>query len=104
MLPVPDFNRIKEKGNNFNLLGKAKVKILIVASCILLAMITAQLVFAANLATDGEKLSRIYEEMEKLEAENTKLRIEIAQDSSLTNLAKLAEESGFAKPSKVITP
>lgn len=104
MLPVPDFKKNQRNENSFNLIGKVKVKILIVFSCILFTLIAAQLVFAANLATDGEKLSRIYEEIERLEVENTRLRLEIAQNSSLTVLSQKATESGFVKPTKVITP
>lgn len=104
MLPVPDFNRNQRNENSFNLIGKIKVKILIVFSLALFVLITVQLVFAANLATDGEKLSRVYEEIARLETENTRLRIEISQNSSLTNLSQKAAESGFVKPAKVIAP
>lgn len=104
MLPVPDFKRSRSNENSFNLLGKVKVKILIVFSIVLFATVTAQLVFAASLATDGQKLSQIYEEMEKLEEENTRLKVEIAQNSSLVNLSQEAAKTGFQKPDKVITP
>lgn len=104
MLPVPDFYKDKKQENDFNLIGKVKVKLLIVFSCMLFGLITAQLVFANSLATDGQKLQAIHEQIEKLETENTKLKVEIAQNSSLSSLSQKAQESGFGKPSKVITP
>ena len=102
MLPVSDF-KIKKK-DNFNLIGKSKVKVLVIIGLLVSASFFAQLVFANNLATDGEKLAKIHEEIKKLEAENTTLKVEIAQESSLNTLSEKAQKLGFAKPSQVITP
>lgn len=103
MLPVSDFSRTAKQESDFNLIGKVKVKILVIFSCMLFALIFAQLVFANNLATDGQKLSQVHEEIEKLQDENTHLKVEIAQNSSLFELSKTAEESGFQRPAKIIT-
>ena len=61
-----------------------------------------QLVFASNLAVDGQKLSQFDEEIRQLEAENTNLRVKIAQESSFTNLYQKAQRLGFQNPSEVI--
>ena len=63
-----------------------------------------QLVFANGLATDGQKIAQVEEEIQNLESENTILRVEIARKSSLVSLSKKAAEDGFKKPSLVITP
>ena len=62
------------------------------------------LVFANGLATDGQKIAKVEEEIQNLESENTILRVEIAKKSSLVSLSKKAAEDGFKKPSLVITP
>ena len=104
MNKLTDFRKNHKQENNFNLIGKIKVKILIAFSCMLFLLISAQLVAANNLATDGQKLQQIYEEIEKLEAEETRLEVEIAQNSSLAVLSQKAQESGFRRPAKIITP
>lgn len=101
---IKDFNTKKENNNNFNLIGRVRVKVLVVAAVLAATLITAQLVFASNLATDGTKLSEITGEIAKLEAENTTLKAQIAQNTSLTSLSKKAQELGFEKPTKVIVP
>ncbi|MDP2632972.1 MAG: hypothetical protein Q8P25_04610 [Candidatus Curtissbacteria bacterium] len=96
--------KIERKEPNFNLVGKIKVKVLVAFTVFALALIFTQLVFANNLATDGNKLSNTNEEITKLERDNTTLKAQIAQESSLTVLSQKAKESGFEKPTKVIIP
>lgn len=93
-----------EHKDSFNLIGRIKVKVLVAFTIFALALIFTQLVFANNLATDGNKLSNINKEIAKLERENTSLKTQIAQESSLTVLFQKAKESGFEKPTKVIVP
>lgn len=96
--------KIEHKESSFNLVGKIKVKVLVFFTIFAIALIFTQLVFANNLATDGNKLSNINEEIAKLERENTTLKTQIAQESSLTVLSQKAKEFGFEKPTKVIIP
>ena len=102
MLPT-DF-KIEQNKPNFNLIGRVKVKVLVVASILAATLITAQMVFANNLATDGNKLSNVSDQITRLERENISLKVEIAQESSLSSLNKKAQDFGFVKPQKVITP
>ena len=96
MLPVTDFR--KQNKNSNNLTGGIKVKILIVLTCTTGLLFFAQLVFANGLATDGHKLAQIETEIQKLEAENTTLKVTIAQESSLLALTQKAKDNGFIKP------
>lgn len=102
MLPVSDF-KIQKK-NSPNLIGKIKVKVLVIIGFLVATSFFAQLVFANNIATDGQRLAQIQEEIKKLEAENTTLKVKIAQESSLVTLSQKAQELSFSKPSKIITP
>lgn len=110
MLPVPDFTKTKYRENrqvaqtDFNQMGKVKVKVLVVFSFAFFSLVFAQLVFANNLATDGQKIADVYTQIRELEEQNTQLRVEIAQNSSFSNLVQKAQQDGFAKPDKVITP
>ena len=73
------------------------------AICFLVAsLFVSQLVFANNLATDGQKLSSVDDQIKELEAQNTTLKMQIAQASSFVNLSKKAKDLGFSKPSKLI--
>lgn len=96
--------KIEQKENTFNLIGKIRVKVLVVTAVAATALIFVQLVFANNLATDGHKLSNVNDEIARLERENTNLKAQIAQQSSLVSLSKKAQELGFEKPAKVIIP
>ncbi|HSX18702.1 MAG TPA: hypothetical protein VLE91_01050 [Candidatus Saccharimonadales bacterium] len=87
-----------------NLIGRVKVKILVVFCFVFASLIGAQLVFANNLATDGPKISEIYTQIDQIEAQNTQLKVQIAQNSALASLQKEAQSQGFAKPAKVIAP
>lgn len=99
-----DLNLNFKKKNDFNLMGKIRLKVLVVSSLLITALLATQLVFANNLATDGQKQSEVEEEIQKLAAENTSLKIQIAKEASLSNLAKKAIELGFSKPFQIITP
>lgn len=96
--------KIKNNQTNLNLVGKIKVKLLVVATLMVFTLIFAQLVFANSLAVDGQKLSKIEEQIKSLEAENTTLKVEIAKESALSNLDDKAEQKGFKKPKEIIIP
>jgi len=102
MLPVSDFKVGKKQ--DFNFIGKIKVKILVIAAISVVGLFMAQLVFANKLATDGQKLSLIEEEIRNLEAQNLTLKVSIAQESSLVSISKKAQGLGFEKPSQILTP
>lgn len=111
MLPISDFKHSYSKIENttnrssdFFQLGKVQVKILVVSCFMFFSLVGAQLVFANNLATDGEKLSQIYQQIDAIQAENTQLKAQIAQKSAFSNLEKEAKTQGFQKPSKVLMP
>ncbi|MCR4324945.1 MAG: hypothetical protein NUV69_04645 [Candidatus Curtissbacteria bacterium] len=105
MLPVSDYKIItQEKNNNFSLIGRVKVKLVVVSACLLAVLVFAQLIFANNLATDGKRLSEVNRKISELEAQNVTLRAEIAKESSLANLSKKAQAMGFGTPSNIIVP
>lgn len=103
MLPISDFKRIEKKKENYNFIGKVKVKVVVACAIFVFILFGAQLVFANHLAVGGHRLSQIENEASTLEAENTILRTQIAKVSSLTSLAQKAPSLGFQKPSKIIT-
>ena len=95
----------KKENKKLRFFGKARVQILVsVGAITILALIFGQLVFANNLATDGEKLAKIEDQIQKLQDENTGLRMQIARETSLTNLSKVAQEEGFSRPAKIVRP
>ena len=102
MLPVSDFRNRQNKEKKHT--GGVKVKLMVVISAVASLLFFTQLVFANGLATDGQKITQVEEEIQKLESENTILRVEISKKSSLVYLSKKAAEDGFEKPSLVITP
>lgn len=69
-------------------------KILVLILVILAAF---QIIVSNQLATAGEKLTEIDQEIKFLEEENDRLKREIAISSSLTTIAKKAEEAGYLK-------
>lgn len=87
---------------SFSKLGTIKIKLLFFIGILITGLFFTQLVFANNLATDGQKLSDVQREMRRLERDNMTLKVAIASESSLTNLTKKADFLGFKKPSKVI--
>lgn len=93
-----------EKKQTLSLLGRIKVQVLMILSVLALSLVAAQLIFAADLATDGAKFAAVEEELARLEAQNSSLRVEIAKASSLSTLSEKAKELGFEKPQRVITP
>ncbi len=102
MLSVPDFKHKNTNREQFNFAGKITVKLLVIVSLLVASLFISQLVFANNLATGGQKLSSVDEEIQKLEAENTTLKMQIAEASSFINLSKKSKDLGFSKPSKLI--
>lgn len=85
-------------------LGKVKIKILLLLTISLGGLLSAQLVFATNLSTDGQMLTSVEKQIESQETENLNLRSKIAEVSSLTNLSQKAQNLGFETPEKIITP
>lgn len=85
-------------------LGKVKIKILLLLTIVLASLLSAQLVFATNLSTDGQTLTSVEKQIESQETENLNLRSKIAKVSSLANLSKKAQKLGFETPEKIITP
>ena len=102
MLPISDFKKRQDREKKHT--GGVKVKLMVVISSAATLLFFTQLVFANGLATDGQKIAKVEEEIQNLESENTILKVEIAKKSSLVSLSKKAAEDGFKKPSLVITP
>lgn len=103
MLQRSDF--IPKENKKLRFFGKAKLQILVyVGIFTLIALVFGQLVFANNLATDGEKLANIEDQIQKLQDENTSLRVRIAKETSLVNLSKIAQDEGFSRPAKIVRP
>lgn len=90
--------------SDFSLMGRVKIQFLVVAALILGSLFITQLIFATSLATDGEKLVGVENNIAQLEQQNANLKVKIAQKSSLAILSQKAQELGFKKPSQVITP
>lgn len=101
MLPVSDF-KLKRKSNNYNHIGKIRIKLVVVFAVVVATLFGAQLVFASNLAIDGQKISEVDNQISQLEAQNTMLKVEIANESSLVSLTKKAEDAGYKTPNNVI--
>ncbi len=96
------YHDYKKNGNaNYSVPGKVKIKLLFLIGIVISSLFFTQLVFANNLATDGQKLSEVQQEMRRLERENMTLKADIAAESSLNTLSKKAEVMGFKRPSKV---
>ncbi|MBI2598885.1 hypothetical protein HYW40_01585 [Candidatus Curtissbacteria bacterium] len=85
-------------------IGKVKLKILVTFSLLLCALLITQLVFAANLSTDGQKLAIVESEITKAQSEKANLKAEIARQSSLLTLSAKAKELGFTSSPKIIAP
>lgn len=84
--------------------GKVKIKILLLITIVVAGLLSAQLVFASNLSTDGQTLSSVENQIQTQETESLNLRAKIAQVSSLQKLSQDAQKLGFETPEKVITP
>lgn len=109
MLPIRDFkyNIKNEKayaGFHWQSFGKVRIKFLLILAVVLFSLFSTQMVFASNLATDGEKLVEIETAIQEQERANLQLKTKIAKISSLSYLSGEAQRLGFGKPSKVITP
>jgi cell division protein FtsL len=82
--------------------AKSLAKILIIA-CFVLAVF--ELSVANRLTSAGLILKEISQKEEELEEENESLESKVASASSLTRLARRAQESGFVKPQIIyLTP
>ncbi len=104
MLPISDFKINAHKKSKLNLIGKIKVKLLVVFALVIAALFFTQLVFASNLAVDGQKIAQVDKEIQALEAENTTLKVQVAKESSLTSLAQKAKDLGYTIPKNIINP
>lgn len=94
----------KQNKPSFNFMGRVKIQFLVISCVILISLFATQLVFAANLATDGQRLSSVQSEIAKIEAENTNIKVKIAETSSFNTLFVKAQNLGFNKPATIITP
>lgn len=102
MKKIIDFGEYNNTNSDFNLSGKIKLKVMVFLALFVGLLFFSQLVFANNLATDGQKLSEVESEIKKLERENVDLVTKIASESSLSTLSKKAQKSGFIRPANVI--
>lgn len=100
---IIDF-KVQKTTNSFNLEGRVRLKVLLTLTFVVFALVFSQLVYANNLATDGEKLGKIQDEIKALEEENTYLKVEIAKESSFQTLSKKAKDLGFDKKANVVLP
>lgn len=98
------FEHVQSVNIPWESLGKVKIKILLLLTIILTGLLSAQLVFATNLSTDGQKLTSVEKQIDSQETESLNLRSKIAEVSSLTSLSQKAQKMGFATPEKIITP
>lgn len=99
MVDLKNLNKPKE---NYNFKGRITLKLLVVLAFLVVLLVSAQLIYANSLATDGQKLSDVESEIKKLETENKNLKIQISEESSLSSLSKRVQDLGFQKPSKLI--
>lgn len=101
MLPVSDF-RVAKKEQSYNLIGRIRVRLLVGFTVLVVGLFFTQLVFANSLATDGQKLAQIQNQITSLQAQNMTLKVQIAQASSFQTLSKKASDLGFISPQKLI--
>ncbi len=102
MSKLTDFKTKSIKSQKISLSGKIKVKLVLFFAISATFLIFAQLIFAGNLAVNGQKLADIEEQIKVLEAENTTLKVEIAKETSLVNLSQEAQKMGYQKPEKIV--
>lgn len=101
MLPVSDF-RVAKKEQSYNFIGRIRVRLLVGSTVLVVGLFFTQLVFANSLATDGQKLAQIQNQITSLQAQNMTLKVQIAQASSFQTLSKKASDQGFISPQKLI--
>lgn len=101
---LKDYKSLPKRGPNFLLRGVVRLRVLIAFFALLGLLLASQLVFAGSLATDGQKLSQIHEEIKNLESENTIIKVKIAQESSLLTLFEKAQQNGFVQPAQIVSP
>lgn len=93
MLPISDFKH-KTESKKFPV-GQIKLRVVVSLGLLAFLLFASQLVFANNLAEDGQKLSQLERETQQLEAQNTTLKTDIAKESSFTTLQEKAQKMGF---------
>lgn len=82
--------------------AKRKINPFFLVIALLAAVVAAQLIVSSALAGKGSELVKLEEEARRLDRENSKLKQEVAQSSSLSKVAEIAEELGFTKPSSFV--
>lgn len=100
---IRDF-KVQKNTNSFNLEGRVRLKVLLTLAFVVFALVFSQLVYANNLATGGERLGKIQDEIKTLEEENTQLKTTIAKESSFQTLTKKAKDMGFERKAVVVLP
>lgn len=73
-----------------------------IAGTLLFGLILANVVVSGSLSTTGEKLREIEVKKQRLAQENQALETKILTNTSLNQLAEIAQESGFVKPDSVL--
>lgn len=69
------------------------IRFLLIAFCMICALL--QVGILNRDSTSGEQLTKIYEEIEKLEQENERLTYQIASASALATIAVRSHQQGF---------
>jgi len=92
----------KNINNKTNYDGKIKVKLVLFIGITVTFLIFTQLVYAGNLAVDGQRLADIEEHIKILEDDNITLKVDIAKETSLATLSQKAQKLGYQKPEKII--
>ncbi len=98
------FEHVQSISTPWESMGRVKIKMLLGLAVGIAVLLSAQLVFASNLSTDGQNLTIVEAEISLQETENLNLRSQIAKVSSLKKLSERAQTLGFQPPDKVITP
>lgn len=81
---------------------KLRPNLFLLVTVLLAVVVAAQLIVSSALAGKGSELVRLEEEARRLERENSKLKQEFAEKSSLSKIAQVAKELGFTKPSSFV--
>lgn len=69
---------------------------------LIFALLLVNLVFSNRMSTSGEEIEAVQMEIEKQQAENKALELEVTQLSSISGLLKRAENMGFVSSSQVL--
>lgn len=93
---------LREHGNSKQSHGSAAKKILFGLFLITISVSLGQLVLANYFSTKGQALHEVLQRKEALLQDNDILKGELAMITSISYVAKRAEELGFGKPQSVI--